>query len=455
MNSLKLIIFFKKIFFFVLIYFLIYFFYNGYINIQKLDPYVFYKTEKKDNIKITKNEKNKVIKNLGDIKNPIKSETAEKYDLINEEKIYENIEEEIILITKKNDTFSKLINPYVKKNKIKQEIIDLINQEFNLKKINIGQKFYFYLNKENKNEILRIIIPLSFDKELVVKKIKNSNKYSINKIELPITTLKISKEYIISESIYKDGLKADVPSIILSDLVRLYSFDLDFQRDIKKGNKIELMYEVFHNENRRTMSYGNIEYCNIIFSKNNLEYFSFFTSDGYLDYFNKEGKNVKKALMKTPLDGAKLSSKYGMRKHPISGYNKMHKGVDFAAPKGTPIYAAGNGTIEFVGRNGGYGKYIRIRHNNSYKTAYAHLNSYNKLISKGSRVKQGEIIGYVGSTGKSTGPHLHYEVIYQGKQINPMNMKLPSGKILKGEELEKFIIESNSIYSDYLFNLFE
>ena len=159
--------------------------------------------------------------------------------------------------------------------------------------------------------------------------------------------------------------------------------------------------------------------------------------------------------MKTPIDGARLSSSFGMRKHPISGYNKLHKGLDFAAPKGTPIFAAGNGVVEYVGRNGGYGKYIRIRHNSSYKTAYAHLNSYKKGLYKGLRVNQGDVIGYVGSTGVSTGPHLHYEVIYQGKQINPKKMNLPSRKILDGEELKNFKVEVNRIYSDYLFHLYE
>ena len=183
---------------------------------------------------------------------------------------------------------------------------------------------------------------------------------------------------------------------------------------------------------------------------NILEYFIFQDENSYFDYFNKEGKNVRKALMKTPIDGARLSSSYGLRKHPILGYNKLHRGVDFAAPIGTPIYAAGNGVIDFVGRNGGYGKYIRIRHNSSYKTAYAHLSNYKKNIYKGARVNQGEVIGYVGSSGKSTGPHLHYEVIYQNKQINPMKMKLPSGKILKGNELKK--IQEGSKY--YIFKFF-
>ena len=184
---------------------------------------------------------------------------------------------------------------------------------------------------------------------------------------------------------------------------------------------------------------------------NKLEYFKFITNDGYTDYFNRKGENVKKSILKNPLDGAKLSSGFGMRKHPISGYNKMHKGVDFAAPTGTPIYAGGNGVIEFAGNNGGYGKYIRIRHNNEYKTAYAHLSGYKKGLGVGSRVNQGDVIGYVGSTGISTGPHLHYEIIFQNKQINPLKLKLPSGKILKGQELERFVSEMNTIYKSFKF----
>jgi murein DD-endopeptidase MepM/ murein hydrolase activator NlpD len=248
---------------------------------------------------------------------------------------------------------------------------------------------------------------------------------------------------------------AGVPLEILSKAIKLYSFDVDFQRDIQKNDEFEILYEVFFNSIKGSVSNGNIKYIKLNLHGNNLEYFIFYDDNGHFDYFNKEGKNVRKALMKTPIDGARLSSSYGVRKHPILGYNKLHKGVDFAAPKGTPVYAAGNGVIDFVGRNGGYGNFIRIRHNSSYKTAYAHLNNYNKNIYKGARVNQGETIGYVGSTGKSTGPHLHYEVIYQNKQINPMKMKLPSGKILKDEELKKFNKEVRIIYSDFLFYLYE
>ena len=238
-------------------------------------------------------------------------------------------------------------------------------------------------------------------------------------------------------------------------MIRLYSFDIDFQRDIRKNTIFEVSYESLHNSERGESQYGDIQYINLKILNQDLEYFIFKTDEGFFDYFNREGKNIKKSILKTPINGARLSSNFGMRKHPISGFNKLHKGVDFAAPKGTPVYAGGSGVIVFIGKNGGYGNYIKIRHNNEYKTAYAHLSKFKKGISKGSRVVQGETIAYVGSTGNSTGPHLHYEIIYQNKQINPMKLKLPSGKILKGKELQRFDLKIKDVYAQYLFELYE
>ena len=242
---------------------------------------------------------------------------------------------------------------------------------------------------------------------------------------------------------------------ILIKLIKLFSFDLDFQRDIKVNTLVSVSYGVSEIVKNNKVEYNDINYALISINGKKLEYFKFLTDEGYTDYFNRDGKNVKKSILKTPLDGARLSSSFGMRKHPISGYNKMHKGVDFAAPTGTPIYAGGNGIVEFIGNNGGYGKYIRIRHNNEYKTAYAHLSRYEKGISKGVRVNQGETIGYVGSTGNSTGPHLHYEILYQNKHINPLKLKLPSGKILTGKELQRFKNEYKKIYANHLNLLYE
>ena len=366
-----------------------------------------------------------------------------------------NFTKEEIIIVKKNDNFSKLIDPYLSDNKIKHKIIKLINEKFDLKKLKIGQKIYLYFSHNAiKNEITKIVIPINFNTEIILKKNIDAS-YSIHELSQPVEKELIAHKFKITKSLFEDSINEKVPLAIISKIIKMYSFDVDFQRDIQKGNEFEILYEVFFNEKRKNISFGDIIYTNLTLQKNNLEYFLFKTTEGFLDYFNREGKNFKKALMKTPLDGARISSSFGMRKHPISGYNKMHQGTDFAAPKGTEVFAAGNGVIEYTGKKGSYGKYILIRHNSSYKTAYAHLNSYKKGISKGVRVTQGQVIGYVGSTGSSTGSHLHYEVIFENQKINPMKMKLPSGKVLKQEELKQFKKISKTIYANYLFHLFE
>ena len=348
------------------------------------------------------------------------------------------------------DTFVSILKNLNFKQKKIYEIISKIEETYDLKKIKTGEIISVFEN--NFAEIKKIeffknnetIISVNLDKEI-----------NLNIIELTKNSFIESKEYTISESLFSDGIKNDVSSDILVKIIRLFSFDLDFQRDIRVDTVVSISYEFDEIVETGRLEYNDIKYASIIIDGKQLEYFKFITDDGYVDYFNREGKNVKKSILKTPLDGARISSNFGMRKHPISGFNKMHKGVDFAAPTGTPIYAGGNGIVEYVGRNGGYGKYIRIRHNNGYKTAYAHLSNYKKGISKGVRVNQGEVIGYVGSTGNSTGPHLHYEIIYQNKHINPLKLKLPSGKILQGNELEKFKEEYKIIYADHLSMLYE
>ena len=427
----------------LILYFSIYFFISGYVDLNKLffsQPII--KINFKNNI-INKLEDNKNIKNVIDKSN----------ELNNQNTIEENINEQIetLIIVKKNDTFGKIVDTFIRDAKLKNKVIESLIKKYDLKNLKIGQKIFFYQNRNNTIE--KIIIPRNFTTDLQI--IVNDDQVSISEVNIEILKEIVANKFSIQTSLYEDGIKAKLPLTILTDAIKLLSFDVDFQRDIQKNNIFEIAYEILSNENRSDLAYGKIQYVKLSLQKNNLEYFFFKTKDGFLNYFNRDGKNAQKSLMKTPIDGARLSSSFGMRKHPISGYNKLHKGLDFAAPKGTPIFAAGNGVVEYVGRNGGYGKYIRIRHNSSYKTAYAHLNSYKKGLYKGLRVNQGDVIGYVGSTGVSTGPHLHYEVIYQGKQINPKKMNLPSRKILDGEELKNFKVEVNRIYSDYLFHLYE
>ena len=357
---------------------------------------------------------------------------------------------ETIIKVKQGQTFSEILDNFNFENKEKFEIINSISEVFNLRGLNVNQKIIFLTNE---NEIIeKIIIELDFNTNLIVNL---DSQINVEKRNLETFSSIESQEYLITNSLYADGINNNLPNQILIKLIQLFSFDLDFQRDIRKDTQVSVSYEKNYVENKPDYSFGDIEYAKITIKNNTLEYFKFLTDDGFIDYFNREGKNVKKSILKTPLDGARLSSNFGMRKHPISGYNKMHKGIDFAAPKGTPVYAGGNGVVEIAGVNGAYGKYIRIRHNNEYKTAYAHLNGFKKGITKGVRVNQGDVIGYVGSTGSSTGPHLHYEIIYQNKQINPLTLKLPSGKILKGKELERFKNNYKIILANHLHNLFE
>jgi len=225
---------------------------------------------------------------------------------------------------------------------------------------------------------------------------------------------------------------------MIVELIRLYSFDVDFQRDIQPGDRFEVLFEAYYDERGELAKYGDILYAKLRVRNTDLPLYRFATKDGGADYFNKSGHSVRKALMKTPIDGARLTSGFGRRTHPILGYAKMHQGIDFGAPKGTPVMAAGSGVVEAAGRNGAYGKYLRIRHNSHYKTAYAHLSAFSRGIKRGARVRQGQIVAYVGSTGRSTGSHLHYEILVDGKRINPLRLSLPTGRKLKGVELVRF-----------------
>ncbi|MGB0571685.1 MAG: M23 family metallopeptidase [Alphaproteobacteria bacterium] len=286
-------------------------------------------------------------------------------------------------------------------------------------------------------ELSSLRLPVTYDREVEVER-ADGDDFIAREVELPLTTEFVRVSGVIDSSLFVNGRNAGIPIPVLIELIRIYSFDVDFQRDIWNGDAFEIMFERQRNEDDRVVNNGDIHYAKLTLRGTNLPFYRFETSKGTIDYFNEKGESVRKALMKTPLDGARLSSRFGNRKHPILGYTRLHAGVDFAAPTGTPIYAAGDGTVEVASTNGGYGKYIRIRHNGTYSTAYAHLNGYARGVRSGKRVRQGQVIGYVGTTGSSTGPHLHYEIHRDGKQINPLGLKLPSGEKLKGDRLATF-----------------
>ena len=353
-------------------------------------------------------------------------------DLIEEEKFsYQDIN------VSKGDNFAKIL----KKGGLRGRDIDklIINggDVYDFSKIYQGdiiKIFSKYDDNKNLNNF-ELIYRFSKIEELFISFLEDKFIYEIKKI--PITSEKIFVSGVIETSLYKAMKDKGLSEIVINEIIRIYSFDVDFQRDIYAGDSFEIYFTREKNEKNETVSIKDPEYLMLSSRGTELPYYLYSTEE-FNEYFDENGKGMTKSLMKTPINGARLSSSYGMRKHPILGYNKMHKGLDFAAPTGTPIFAAGNGIVEYVGRNGGYGKYIRIRHDSTYKTAYAHLNSYKKGIGNGVRVKQGDIIGYVGSTGRSTGPHLHYEIIVNGQQINPATLKLPSGRKLNEQQLIDF-----------------
>ena len=328
------------------------------------------------------------------------------------------------------------------------DVVNIISKKIDLRKLKVGTLIETYTKSVNDKKIINeIIIYPDIEKKIYVKKVNNKFVAGEDKKKL-FSKLKLY-EVEIHNSIYESLKKIDTPDEIIMEFVQLYSFDIDFQRDIRKGNKIKIFFEIYTDSQNNYIKSGNINFSEIILDDESYELYRFQSEgDEFVEYFNSDGKSATKALMKTPINGARLSSGFGMRKHPILGYNKKHQGVDFAAPTGTPIMAAGTGHIEFVGNNGGAGKYIRIKHLNGYKTSYSHLSKYASGIQKNVKVRQGQVIGYVGNTGLSTGPHLHYEVIFNGKRINPMKMKLPSGKQLKDKNLEIFLAEKNRINAE-------
>ena len=343
------------------------------------------------------------------------------------------------------DTFANILqNASIPNNEINQ-IIEKLKKHIDLSKLKVGTKIDIV--NEFKNE-KRIWNEISVYKNTNTR-ITITNKdgvLSLNKQESRLFSKLRFIEVNVEKSIYQSLINKNVSDNVIMDFVQLFSFDVDFQRDIRSGNTLKLFYEEFVDDEQSTKKFGPIYFAEIGLESDKVSLFRFKDKNSnFVEYFDENGKSATKALMKTPINGARISSGYGMRKHPILGYNKKHQGVDFAAPTGTPIMAAGNGHIEFVGTNGGAGKYIRIKHLNGYKTSYSHLSKYASGMKKNLRVKQGQIIGFVGSTGLSTGPHLHYEVLFNNERINPMKMKLPSGRTLEGRLLHDFLNEKKNI----------
>ena len=351
----------------------------------------------------------------------------------------------VTYISKSGDTYESVLNKLDINQKERKLLLNTILNHKSLKILKINQKFKFKFDKLSKEKIVEFKIETDKKNEIAFYKSTENNNFTSKKIQKNFTKKLVYKETVITNSLYSSAISLGIKPNVIVEFARLYGFQVDFQRDIWKNDSFQIIYEEFINSQNKVIDTGEIIFASLNLQNTDLQLYKYEYEKNKIDYFDENGKSIKKYLMKTPINGARLSSSYGKRKHPILGYTKMHTGTDFAAPKGTPIMASGDGKVTKAGWCGGGGNCVKIKHNNTYQTVYAHMYKFGKGIKKGVRVKQGQIIGYVGSTGMSTGPHLHYEVIENGRKINSQKMKLPSGKILTGNERKNFEVSKIKI----------
>ncbi|MDB4070148.1 peptidoglycan DD-metalloendopeptidase family protein [Candidatus Pelagibacter sp.] len=349
---------------------------------------------------------------------------------------YKNINHKI----SSGETFDKILNNYSIPNEEINRIKKKLNSDYDINNLKPNLEIKITIDQSNNKRITSFLFPVSRTEKIQLTRNLDNSLFEKKTIITNLNKKIVFKEGKITQSLYKTAIDLNVQPNVIIEFARIYGFQVDFQRDIRKNDNFQIMYEVFEDDDGKVFETGNIIFADLKLSgKNNALYY--FEKKGSEGHYDENGKSVEKALMKTPINGARLSSAFGMRKHPIDGFNKMHRGTDFAAPMGTPIMASGSGLITRARWCGGGGNCIKIKHNSSYETIYAHMKNFARGIKEGIRVKQGQIIGYVGSTGKSTGPHLHYEVVVNGKKVNSQKLKLPSGKTLKGKERGIFEVE--------------
>jgi len=346
-----------------------------------------------------------------------------------------------IVNVRKGDTLMKALTRAGAPRREAHEAIAVLDDVFDPRRLKIGQEIRLALaapsdKKSKADRLLAVHITTAVDREVNVQ--RGEGGFVPQKVVRELDKGFVRARGTITSSLFLAARRSEVPLDVLMEMIRMFSWDVDFQRDIQRDDTFEVFYEQFRDEEARPVKQGDVVYASMTLSGTKVRLYRHVMKDGTVDYFNEKGQSARKALLRTPVNGARLSSGYGKRHHPILGYSKMHRGLDFAAPRGTPIMAGGDGVVEKAQRNGAYGKYIRIRHHSGYKTAYAHLKGYARGVKRGKRVKQGQIIGYIGSTGRSTGPHLHYEILKKNRQINPLRLKLPTGLKLKKKALAHF-----------------
>jgi len=346
-----------------------------------------------------------------------------------------------IVSVRKGDTLMKALTRAGAPRREAHEAISVLNKVFDPRRLKIGQEIRLELaalpTKDKKSDkLLAVHITTDVDREVNVQ--RKDKGFVSQKVVRPLSKGHERAEGTIKSSLFLSARRSGVPIGVLMEMIRIFSWDVDFQRDIQQNDTFEIFYERFRDDEDRAVKDGEVLYASMTLSGTKVRLYRHVLKDGTVDYFNEKGQSARKALLRTPVNGARLSSRFGKRRHPVLGYSKMHRGLDFAAPRGTPIMAGGDGVVEKAQRNGSYGRYIRIRHHSGFKTAYAHLKSYARGVRRGKRVKQGQIIGYIGTSGRSTGPHLHYEILKNNRQINPLSLRLPTGRKLKKKALARF-----------------
>ena len=350
---------------------------------------------------------------------------------------------------KKGDTIQKILKKYKVQNNDIQTTINQYKKYGNPNQLLAGNKIDIIIEENSstkKNSIIKFAVPITKSTTIAITK-NEENKIISKKIITKLYKKKILSENTIKNNLYSSAVKSNINPDTIIEFARIFGFEIDFQRDIRKNDYFKIVYEKYFDEFGEFIKSGSILYAHMSVNSREISLYKFGNDKSY-GYFDINGKSVEKALMKTPINGSRLSSPFGMRKHPILGYTKKHTGTDFAAKAGTPIMASGTGTITVAKWCGEGGNCIKIKHNSTYETVYAHMKNFAKGMKVGKKVKQGQIIGYVGSTGMSTGPHLHYEVIINGKKVNSQTLQLPSGKVLKDDERRQF--EIHRIKTDVL-----
>jgi murein DD-endopeptidase MepM/ murein hydrolase activator NlpD len=333
------------------------------------------------------------------------------------------------------------LGPLLQNNGVAPEVAYATTQAFSTafdpKRLRAGQKINLYFDSAD-NSFTGLSMKTDYESTVFVNK-KSDGEFSARKITAEFEKELVSVKSEITNSLYLDAGRLGAPDKVIVQFAQIYAHSVDFQRDIQPGDEFELFFEIYRDHKGNPVKAGDLVFTSFSPRGKTFNYYLYNSSDGREGFYDEKGKGAKRMLMRTPVNGARLSSRYGNRKHPVLGYRRKHKGVDFAAPTGTPIMAAGTGTIVRSSRYGSYGNYVRIKHSDGYSTAYAHLSKYGRGIKSGRRVTQGQTIGYVGATGRVTGAHLHYEVLKHGKQINPMSLSALSGKPLKKGEIPAFM----------------